>query len=112
MKARIPINNRLTNKQRETVREYAAEEYRKQADQMNRRACTVFILAAACVLHTVFKFGAGRLLKFMDELTKFYQWLGGYDDAAGFKCIQILEDVGLDMTWWKKELRGENCAAD
>ena len=107
MKARVPLPSKTRNK----IREYAAEEYRKQADQMNRHACTVFILAAACVLHQTFQFGAVRIMRFMAALQAFYEWLGGYDDAAGWKCVQILEAAGIDMEDWKKELRGENIAA-
>lgn len=101
MKARLPINKKM----RKQIRECAVRDVQEHIDRSNRKASEVFILASACVLHIDNGFGKVRLMRFMNALMEFYNQLDGYDDAAAFKCIQILEDTGMDMEWWKSQMR-------
>ena len=109
MKARIHPKDKLSQKQRGEIRAYAAEEYEKLAEKDRQRTATVLVLASACALRRNPKrhFGAQRLAEHMNDLQEMYEYLGGYDDAAAWKCVQILEDAGLDMTKWKELLRSE-----
>ena len=96
MKAHIPAGKKMTRKQRETVREFASEILTQQQDEANRKASEVFILASACVLHQSFGFGKHRLCRYMEALQSFYGYLDGFDDAAKYRCLQILKDIGID----------------
>ena len=101
MKARVPISKNL----RKQIREYAIRDIQEHLDVSNRKASEVFILASACVLHINNGYGKVRLMRFMNDLMEFYNHLEGYDDAAAFKCIQILESSGINMDWWKEQMR-------
>lgn len=114
MKARMHPKNKLTQKQLKDVREYAAEECLKIIEQEKQRMATIHVLASTVALrrNPKLRFGAQRLAEYMIELQETYEFLGGYDDAAAWKCIQILEDAGLDMTQWKDLLRSELFTAE
>ena len=92
MKARLPLNNKL----RQRIRECAIAETNKRLDEANMRSSEVFLLACACVLHIHWGFGRIRLSRFLRQLQDFYEFLGGYDDSAKWKCLQILEDAGIN----------------
>ena len=93
MKARVPINNKTKNK----IKQYVLEETEKHMNEVHRAASEVFLLAAACELHLECGFGKKRLMQFMCGLQDFYELLGGYDDSAKYKCLQILGDAGIDL---------------
>lgn len=103
MKARIPAKNLLTGKQKKAIEEYAAVQLDKQIDESNRQASEVFILASACVLHQGSGYGKIRLERYMSDLQDFFDYLGGFDDAAKYRCLQILKDAGIE---WKNDNGG------
>lgn len=103
MKARIPAKNLLTGKQKKAIEEYAAVQLDKQIDESNRQASEVFILASACVLHQNSGYGKIRLERYMSDLQDFFDYLGGFDDAAKYRCLQILKDAGIE---WKSDNGG------
>jgi hypothetical protein len=107
VKARIAPKHKLSAKQREDIRNYAAEEYEKRAEKDRQRSALVFILASACALRRNPKrhFGAKRLTEHMADLQEVYELLDGYGEDAAWKCVQILEDAGVNMDEWKKMLR-------
>ena len=96
MKARIPAKSLLTGQQKKAIEEYAAIQLDKQIDESNKRAAEVFILASACVLHQGSGYGKIRLERYMSDLQDFFEYLGGFDDAAKYRCLQILKDAGIE----------------
>ena len=98
MKARISAKSLLTGQQRKAIEEYAAIQLDRQIDERNKRAAEVFILASACVLHQKSGYGKTRLERYMSDLQDFFDYLGGFDDAAKYRCLQILKDAGIE---WK-----------
>ena len=103
MKARIPSKNLLTGKQKKAIKEYAEIQINKQIDDSNKLAAEVFILASACVLHQNSGYGKTRLERYMSDLQDFFEYLGGFDDAAKYRCLQILQDAGVE---WKSDNGG------
>lgn len=103
MKARIPARNLLTGKQKKAIEEYAEIQLNKQIDDSNKLAAEVFILASACVLHQNSGYGKTRLERYMSDLQDFFEYLGGFDDAAKYRCLQILKDAGIE---WKSDNGG------
>ena len=79
----------------------------KRAEKDRQRSALVFILASACALRRNPKrhFGAKRLTEHMADLQEVYELLDGYGEDAAWKCVQILEDAGVNMDEWKKMLR-------
>lgn len=37
-----------------------------------------------------------RLCRYMEALQSFYAYLDGFDDAAKYRCLQILKDAGVE----------------
>lgn len=96
MKAKIPAKSLLTGQQKKAIEEYAAIQLDRQIDESNKRAAEVFILASACVLHQKSGYGKIRLERYMSDLQDFFDYLGGFDDAAKYRCLQILKDAGIE----------------
>lgn len=95
MKARLPAQYDLSPRR-----------VRREEQRTHERAMAIFFLHTACALHVRFKFGKQRIEQFLQcvyELLERFNEL--YEEAAVWKCIEILEDIGLDMTGWKKLLR-------
>lgn len=97
MKARMPEEYTHTSRR--------AKEKEQQRER--ERVMAVFFLHTAVTLHLFFGFGKKRINKFLNGNGGVIDGFGGlYDDASVWKCVQILEDLGIDMEPWKKILRG------
>ena len=98
MKARIVSESWLSPTLKEATIKYAEEKVAQQRKAYLLGAIEVFVLADACVHRLEDGYGFVRLSRHILRMVKFMKFLGGYDDAAKWKCIQILEDAGLDWT--------------
>lgn len=66
MKARIRLQDKLSNKQKEDIREFCAKELREQQTEHTRRAIKIFCVA----LHQTFGFGKDRIAKALKAIDK------------------------------------------
>ena len=102
MKARMPKWDKKVPK---AINECFAEEIQKAKDEATQIAVARCIIFSCGALHTQMRdnFGQKRLAEYLSGLQEFCEFLGGYDDAAVYKALQILEDdcPGID---WKKQL--------
>lgn len=82
-----------------------ADQIQKAKDEATQIAVARVIIFACGTLHTQMRdnFGEKRLGEFLVGMQEFCEFLGGYDDSAVYKAIQILEEdcPGID---WRKRL--------
>ena len=99
MKARLPVEYTHTSRR--------AREKERQSER--KRLMAVFFLHAAVAARSSLGLGKRRLEQYLICIGEVIDKLSEeYDDSSAWKCIQILEDVGVNVDGWKRILRNGN----
>jgi hypothetical protein len=90
VKSRIKPQHKISNKQKADIREYCANEMRKQQKEHTRRMIKIFCV----VLHKEFKFGAERCLKALAKIEEL-SYQRDNDEVFWTHIDKTLEQTGL-----------------
>lgn len=93
MKARISINNKLSNNEKRTIQEYVSREREHQSKELTRRIIKITCIA----LNREFGFGAKRLTRLVDAITTTAAD-NKQDELYWYHVDQIIKDeLGLEF---------------
>ena len=92
MKARLHLNNRMSKKQQADIKEYCAQELRKQEVEHTRRMIKIMCVA----LHEQCGFGSVRLSKVLAMIEELSN-VRDKDEVFWYHVDRELKAIGLDF---------------
>lgn len=90
MNARIRLSDKMSNKQKENVKQFCSIEMRKQQKAYSRRMIKIFCIA----LHEVFGFGMERCSRIIAEINRL-STKRDKDEVFWYHVDRELEQMGL-----------------
>lgn len=92
MKARLHLNNRISKKQQADIKEYCAQELRKQEVEHTRRMIKIMCVA----LHEQYGFGSLRLSRVLEKIERLSD-IRDKDEVFWYHVDRELKAIGLNF---------------